>query len=98
MKMTLQVLNRIAGKLYIPCAIPADKQAHAIGGMIVFGALTLIFDTLAAIIGVYLIAIGKEIYDSFHKDIHTSDYMDALATVFIPTIICLLNGVMNGIG
>lgn len=87
MEKLLGILDRIMGKLYIPCAIPADKQAHALSGLILFMALWYPFGILSSIVVVYLAATAKEIYDLFHKDIHTSDYMDALATVFIPTVI-----------
>jgi len=85
MERMLKVLGSLFGKLYVP----ADKQAHALGGLILFLAL-LPIGMLFALIVVYLAATAKEIYDSFHKDIHTSDYLDALATAFIPTVIFIV--------
>lgn len=58
--------------------IPADKVAHCLGGVILFAIGQLFGYGLAlAVIG----AIAKEIYDYIHKDKHTPDVWDAVATV-----------------
>lgn len=52
-----------------------DKAQHFLVGAIV--ALCPIYPMLA----VLLVAWGKELYDYFHKDKHTCDAMDAIATI-----------------
>jgi len=71
-----------------------DKEAHMIGGAIIYGtclvaskyidskyltASTCALVTLGA-------AIGKEVYDKQHPDIHTSEFSDISATVFVPAM------------
>jgi len=58
-------------------AIPSDKVYHCLVGVILFAIGNLVGYGLAlAIIG----AVGKEIYDYLHKDTHTPDVWDAVAT------------------
>jgi len=58
-------------------AMPSDKVYHCLVGVILFAIGNLVGYGLAvAIIG----AVGKEIYDYFHKDTHTPDVWDAVAT------------------
>jgi len=58
-------------------AIPSDKIYHCLVGVILFAIGNLVGYGLAvAIIG----AVGKEIYDYLHKDNHTPDVWDAVAT------------------
>lgn len=58
-------------------AIPSDKIYHCLVGVILFAIGNLVGYGLAvAIIG----AVGKEIYDYLHKDTHTPDVWDAVAT------------------
>lgn len=52
-----------------------DKAEHFILGALV--ALCPIYPLIAVII----VAVGKEIYDHFHPDVHTCDAMDAIATI-----------------
>lgn len=59
-------------------AIPADKIYHCLIGVILFAIGNLVgYGLLVAIVG----AIGKEIYDYLHKDTHTPDVWDAVATI-----------------
>lgn len=60
--------------------IAPDKVAHFAGGVLIFAALSW-FSILAAFIAVVVAAVGKEIYDSRHKDVHTPDVWDAVATI-----------------
>lgn len=67
--------------------IPYDKSLHALVGAAIFSAAYIIF-TLAALpalqiaaAAVLLAAIGKEVYDHLHRDKHTPDFMDAVATI-----------------
>lgn len=87
MEKLLNILNSLFDKVYIPHIASADKQAHAWGGLIAFGAVWAISSAFIALAVVYTLAAGKEIYDRFHKDVHTCDIWDAVATVFIPTVI-----------
>ena len=52
-----------------------DKAEHFLIGAIV--ALCPIYPMLAVLI----VAWGKELYDYFHKDKHTCDALDAIATI-----------------
>ena len=59
-------------------AIPSDKVAHCLGGVILFAIGQLFgYGLLLAVVG----AITKEIYDARHKATHTPDSLDAVATV-----------------
>jgi hypothetical protein len=60
--------------------VPLDKQAHFVVGAVagLFGYLILGYYSL---ILVAIIAAVKEAYDYLHKDIHTCDFFDFLATV-----------------
>jgi hypothetical protein len=60
--------------------VPLDKQAHFVTGAVLglFGYLILGYYSL---ILVAVIAVVKEYYDYLHKDIHTCDFYDWLATV-----------------
>jgi len=89
MEKLLTFLNTTLAKLYIPCGIPADKQMHVITGAVagLFGFLILGYYSL---ILVALIAAVKEGYDYLHKDIHTCDFYDWLATVLGGVFILVL--------
>jgi hypothetical protein len=89
MEKLLAFLNITLSKVYIPCAIPADKQAHVTTGAVagLFGYLILGYYSL---ILVALIAAVKEGYDYLHKDIHTCDFFDWLATVLGGVFILIL--------
>lgn len=67
-------------------SIPHDKLQHALGGACLASAFTsvsfwwhwgLVFSTVAVI----AIAFGKEVYDYRHRDKHTPEMWDFLATV-----------------
>lgn len=70
--------------------IPEDKWAHAVVGLFVAYATALL--TLAiegstqnvarySALALVAVAIAKEVYDYFNRDVHTPDVMDAVATV-----------------
>jgi hypothetical protein len=80
MEKLLTFMNYWLGKLYIPCSIPADKQQHFISGAIL-GIVLTPFIGAYSILVVAVIAALKEIYDYLHKDIHTPDFWDWVATV-----------------
>jgi hypothetical protein len=79
MEKLISIANALFAKLYIPCRVPADKQAHALAGFIIAAVLTP-FIGLYSVAVVALIALAKEIYDYMHKDIHTPDVWDWVAT------------------
>ena len=90
----MEKLFAVLAKLSSPIIpVPLDKQAHFITGAVagLFGFLILGYYSL---ILVALIAAMKEGYDYLHKDIHTCDFYDFLATVlggvFILALIYLL--------
>ena len=58
-------------------SIPADKVAHCLGGVILFAIGQLFgYGLLLAVVVGFL----KEIYDYMHKDKHTPDVWDWVAT------------------
>jgi len=58
-------------------AIPADKIAHCLGGVILFAIGQLFgYGLLLAVVVGFL----KEVYDYFHQDKHTPDVWDWVAT------------------
>lgn len=67
--------------------LPHDKSLHALAGAAIFSAAYTLFHFAAlpaleiAAAAVLLAAIGKEVYDRIHRDRHTPDLMDAVATV-----------------
>ena len=79
MEKLLTFMNYWLGKLYIPCGVPADKQAHMLSGFLIAVVLTPFIGAYAILV-VSTIAILKEIYDYEHKSIHTPDFWDWAAT------------------
>jgi hypothetical protein len=79
MEKIISIANAFFAKLYIPCRVPADKQAHALAGFIIAAVLTP-FIGLYAVVVVAIIAALKEIYDALHPDSHTADFWDWVAT------------------
>lgn len=61
-------------------SIPADKTAHFAVGTVLFAVLLPFLSPVYAVVGVTIIGFAKEFYDSLHKDKHTPDVWDALAT------------------
>ena len=79
MEKLLTFLNKWLGKLYIPCSIPADKQMHFLSGAIL-GTILTPFIGWASILWVSAIAMFKEVYDLLHRNKHTPDIWDWVAT------------------
>ena len=73
-------VNAFFAKLYIPCGVPADKQMHMLSGFLIAVVLTPFIGAYSIVV-VAIIALLKEIYDYLHKDIHTPDFWDWVATV-----------------
>jgi hypothetical protein len=80
MEALIAKVNAFLAKLYIPCKVPADKQMHFIGGLVIAALLTPFIGAYSIVV-VAIIALLKEIYDYLHKDIHTPDFWDWVATV-----------------
>ena len=80
MEALIAKVNAFLAKLYIPCKVPADKQMHFIGGLVIAALLTPFIGAYSIVV-VAIIALLKEIYDYLHKDIHTADFWDWVATV-----------------
>jgi hypothetical protein len=80
MEALIAKVNAFLAKLYIPCKVPADKQAHFLCGLVIAVLLTPFIGAYSIVV-VAVIALLKEIYDYLHKDIHTPDFWDWVATV-----------------
>lgn len=81
MEKLLTFMNTWLGKLYIPCGIPADKQMHFLSGAILATAILLVTGSPSvSFVSVSLVAMLKEVYDLLHKDKHTPDVWDWVAT------------------
>jgi hypothetical protein len=80
MEALIAKVNAFLAKLYIPCKVPADKQMHFIGGLVIAALLTPFIGAYSIVV-VAIVALLKEIYDYLHKDIHTPDFWDLVATV-----------------
>lgn len=67
--------------------LPYDKSLHALAGAVIFSAAYVLFSIAGlpalhiATGAVVLAAVGKEVYDYMHRDKHTPDLMDAVATI-----------------
>jgi hypothetical protein len=79
MEKIIAKLNAFLSQFCIVCKVPCDKQMHFICGFIIAAVLTP-FIGLYSVAVVALIALAKEIYDYMHKDIHTPDVWDWVAT------------------
>ena len=62
--------------------IPYDKALHYLYGSVIFAVCYhLLLGWSNALWAVAMIASGKEIYDYMHRDSHTPDFMDFVATM-----------------
>ena len=59
---------------------PQDKLAHFAVGVLIYAAAHFV-SPLIGLAAVAVAAVGKEIYDWFHRDMHTPDVWDAVATI-----------------
>lgn len=60
--------------------LPDDKAKHLIVGVLVY-AIAHFVSPIVGLAAVVVAAVGKEIYDWFHKESHTPDVWDAIATI-----------------
>ena len=79
MEALIAKVNAVLAKLYIPCKVPADKQAHFICGLVIAALLTPFIGAYSIAV-VAIVALLKEIYDARHPDKHTADIWDWVAT------------------
>lgn len=68
--------------------LPHDKALHVIAGFCIFTVAHFI-SIPVAIYSVVAAAVGKELFDLCHKDRHTPDVLDAVATIAGGLIACL---------
>lgn len=61
-------------------SIPADKVFHFAGGAILFALALPFLSATYALAAVLIAGFAKEVYDFCHKDKHTPDIWDSLAT------------------
>ena len=59
---------------------PQDKLAHFAVGVLIYAAAHFV-SPIIGLAAVAVAAVGKEIYDWFHRDKHTPDVWDAVATM-----------------
>lgn len=71
------MIERILSKLN---SIPADKVAHFTVGVILFALALPFLGGMYSVVAVAIVGFAKEVYDTLHKDNHTPDIWDALAT------------------
>lgn len=60
--------------------LPHDKALHILVGVLVY-AVAHFVSPVVGMAAVVVAAVGKEIYDKQHKDKHTPDVWDAIATI-----------------
>lgn len=60
--------------------LPHDKALHIIAGVLVYTVAHFV-SPIVGMAAVAVVAVGKEIYDYMHKDKHTPDAWDAIATI-----------------
>lgn len=60
--------------------IPLDKQAHFFSGYALSLTVALIFGAQCGALVAIGAGVAKEVYDYFHKEFHTPDVYDFLAT------------------
>ena len=79
MEKILSLLNKL----------PCDKAKHAFYGLFIYNLFSFLNHTLAILI-VIALGVSKEVYDRKHKDIHTPDIKDAIATILPSFIIYII--------
>lgn len=82
MEKLLTFMNYWLGKLYIQNKyVPLDKFMHGLSGAILATAILLVTGSPSvSFVSVSLMACLKEVYDLLHKDKHTPDVWDWVAT------------------
>jgi len=70
--------------------IPFDKQQHMLVGVTIFTIILIFVSPTEALIITSFVAILKEIYDFYHRNVHTPDLFDALATITLPLLLIMI--------
>ena len=70
--------------------IPFDKQQHMLVGVAIFTIMLIFISPTEALIVTSFVAIFKEIYDFYHRNAHTPDLFDALATIILPLLLTII--------
>lgn len=79
--------------------IKKDKILHLIAGiLIILACLLFKLPYLWSIVILFLVAAGKEVYDSFYPQKHTVDVYDALATFLGGLFILVIVEVLRYVG
>jgi hypothetical protein len=60
--------------------LPHDKALHVIAGVLAYAVFHFV-SPVVGMVAVVVAAVGKEVYDWFHRDRHTPDVWDAVVTV-----------------
>ena len=79
MEALIAKVNALLSKFCITCKVPCDKQLHFACGLVIAALLTPFIGAYAILV-VSTIAMLKEVYDYLHKDKHTPDFYDWVAT------------------
>jgi len=88
-KIILTILLSIS---VLHAGIESDKVKHIYAGVIIYGGCVLFgkaidSDSLnykTCLIPVVGAAVGKEVYDYYHPESHSAEFMDIAATMAIP--------------
>jgi hypothetical protein len=80
MENLIAKVNAFLSQFCIVCKVPCDKQMHMLSGFIIAAVLTPFIGAYSILV-VAIVALLKEIYDYLHKNIHTPDFWDWVATV-----------------
>jgi hypothetical protein len=83
MEALIAKVNAVLAKLYpsiLAGKVPVDKFMHFVCGLVIAALLTPFIGAYSIVV-VAIVALLKEIYDYLHKDIHTPDFWDWVATV-----------------
>ena len=79
MEALIAKVNAFLSKFCITCKVPCDKQMHFLCGLVIAALLTPFIGAYSIVV-VAIVALLKEVYDYLHKDIHTPDFWDWVAT------------------
>lgn len=85
-------MKELINKWFKFITLPQDKANHALHGLIIYIFISL-YSPMIAICIVAIIAIGKEVWDSFGNG--TPEKLDALATLAIPLVLYAINILMK---
>lgn len=77
----MEKLNYYLEQLFgIISRVPPDKLGHFVGGVLIY-TVTHFINSFIGLTIVILFALAKEGYDAMHRDRHTPEWKDAIATI-----------------